>query len=494
MTALNSASAAPVTKPQTIQPMAFRALASLSLSMLMPSLDTSIANAGLPVLARALEGSFQAVQWVVLAYLLAVTALIVSVGRLGDLVGRRRLLLIGIVTFTLASIGCGFAPTLPVLIGARAVQGLGAAMMTALALSLVSDVVPAAKTGRAMGLLGTMSAIGTTLGPSLGGILTAAAGWRSIFLINAPVGILTAVLAFRSLPADRPVRTRHRLVFDARGTGILALTLTSYALAMTWGHGDFGGINLLLSLAAIAGAVAFVLVERKAPSPLVPLAIFRDRALSAGVVTSALVATVMMTTLVVGPFYLSRAVGLPPAALGFVLSIGPLMAALTGVPAGRFVDRWGSRPITIVGLAGMGTGATTISLLPGQFGVAGYVLPLVVMTASYALFQTANNTAIMSTVGAGQRGMISGLLSLSRNLGLISGASLMGAVFALASGTHELKTARASSVAIGMRITFAVAAALIAAAAAVALGAGASSARRANAAIPPGAVLPQESC
>lgn len=152
------------------------ALASLSLSMLLSSLGTSIANVGLPTLAQAFNASFQAVQWVVLAYLLAITILIVSVGRLGDLTGRRRLLLAGIVLFTLASALCGVAPTLGLLIAARAAQGLGAAIMMAITMAFIGETMPKAKTGSAMGLLGTMSAIGTALGPSLGGVLIAGLG------------------------------------------------------------------------------------------------------------------------------------------------------------------------------------------------------------------------------------------------------------------------------------------------------------------------------
>ena len=179
------------------------ALASLSLSMLLSSLGTSIANVGLPTLAQAFGASFQEVQWVVLAYLLAITTLIVSVGRLGDIIGRRRLLLAGIVLFTVASVLCGVAPTLWLLIAARAAQGLGAAIMMALTMAFVGETVPKARTGSAMGLLGTMSAIGTALGPSLGGVLIAGLGWRAIFLVNVPLGVLAFVLAYRHLPADR---------------------------------------------------------------------------------------------------------------------------------------------------------------------------------------------------------------------------------------------------------------------------------------------------
>ena len=142
------------------------------------------------------------VQWIVLAYLLAITTLIVSVGRLGDIIGRRRLLLAGIVLFTVASVLCGVAPTLWLLIAARAAQGLGAAVMMALTMAFVGETVPKARTGSAMGLLGTMSAIGTALGPSLGGVLIAGLGWRAIFLVNVPLGLLTFLLAL-SLPARR---------------------------------------------------------------------------------------------------------------------------------------------------------------------------------------------------------------------------------------------------------------------------------------------------
>jgi MFS family permease len=164
------------------------ALASLALSVLLSSLGTSIANVALPSLAEAFNASFQAVQWIVIAYLLAITTLIVSAGRLGDIFGRRRLLLIGISLFTLASLLCGMAPTLWLLIAARALQGLGAAIMMALAMAFVGETVPKEKTGSAIGLLGTMSAIGTALGPSLGGVLIAGPGWPAIFFINLPLG------------------------------------------------------------------------------------------------------------------------------------------------------------------------------------------------------------------------------------------------------------------------------------------------------------------
>ena len=437
-------------------------LATLSLTMLLPSLGTSIANVALPTLAQEFGGSFQQVQWIVLGYLLGMTSLIVGVGRLGDMIGRRRLLLVGLVLFTGASAACAFAPTLGALIAARAVQGVGAAILMALSLAFVGGAVPKERTGRAMGLLGTMSAVGTALGPSLGGVLIAGLGWNSIFLINLPLGAAAFLLAYRCLPADGIPANGDRGRFDMQGTVLLALTLAAYALAVTFGKGSFGPVNVALLVAAAAGFVLFVVVETRTNSPLVRLATLRDPTLSVGLALSALVSTVLMATLVVGPFYLARSLDLSAALVGIAMSAGPAVAALTGVPAGRATDRFGTNRMSFLGLLGVGVGSLLLALVPHAFGIAGYIAPLALMTASYALFQTANNTSVMKDVAADNRGGVSGLLNLSRNLGLVTGASVMGAVFALASGANDVATAPADAVAVGMRATFAVAALLIA--------------------------------
>lgn len=380
------------------------ALVALSLSMLLASLGTSIANVGLPSLVQASDASFQAAQWVVLAYLLAITAVIVSVGRLGDLMGRSRLLLAGLLLFTVASALCGMAPSLGLLIAARALQGLGAAVMMAMTMALVGGTVTKKRTGRAMGLLGTMSAMGTALGPSLGGVLIAGFGWRALFFITVPLGVLTFALARRYLRVDR--------------------------------HG-----------------------LQPAQSGFSFLSTLRDSTLSAGLAMSALVSAVMMATLVVGPFYLTHGAGLDPAWMGLTMAVGPCVSALTGIPAGRLTDRFGCGPMTIAGLLAMLAGCLLLSLAPLNLGVAGYIAPLIILTLGYAQFQAANNTAVMSDVLADRRGVIAGLLNLSRNLGLIAGASALGAVFSQVSG--DLATATPGDVGSGMQATFGVALALI---------------------------------
>lgn len=437
------------------------ALVGLSLSTLLPSLSTSIASVSLPTLAQTFSVSVQEVQWVVLAYLLATTAFVLSVGRLGDLTGRRKLLLVGLVVFTVASFLCGVATALWLLIAARALQGVGAAVILALSMALVGEAVPKEKTGSAMGLLGTMSAVGTALGPTLGGLLIAGLGWRAIFLINVPLGILTLFLAYRYLPVDRREQATARARFDIAGTLLLALALGAYALAMTLGRGQFNTFNVVLLVGALCGVGLFGLVEAKTTAPLIRLEVFRNPALSAGFATSTLVATVLMATLVVGPFYLAYGLKLDPAWVGLVMSVGPIVVALTSIPAGRVVDRIGAQRMSVIGLTGIVAGACSLALLPATVGIPGYIVPIAILTFGYALFQTANSTAIMKDVSADKRGAISGMLNLSRNLGLITGSSVMGAVFAFALGARDITQAQPAAVASGMHSTFAVAAFLI---------------------------------
>lgn len=386
------------------------ALAGLSLCMLLAALGTSIANVGLPQMAEGFTAAFAAVQWVVLSYLLAITAVLVGVGRLGDRFGHRRLLLAGVAVFAVACALCSAAPSLGALVAARALQGLGAATMMAMTMALVTATVPKEQTGRVMGLLGTMSAVGTGLGPAVGGALIAASGWRALFLVMLPLAALAFVLVQRT-QADRdppPPAGGRVSVFSA----------------------------------------------------------LHDRALGAGLGMSTLVAAVMMTTLVAGPFYLSHGLGLDPTPMGLAMAVGPCVAALAGIPAGRLTDRWGSYATTLGGLLCMLAGCLMLVLLP--LGAAGYIGALVILTLGYAHFQAANNTAVMSNLSADRRGVIAGWLNLSRNLGLIIGAWALGAVFAW--GTGDLQSALPAAVGQGLRVTFAVAAGLVVLALLLALG------------------------
>jgi MFS family permease len=431
-------------------------LAALALVMLLPSLGTSIANVALPTLQSSFAASSQDVQWVVIAYLLAVTSLIVAAGRLGDLFGRRRLLLAGIGIFTLASAAGAMAPSLLTLVTARGVQGAGAAIMMALAVAMVGDTIPGDRTGSAMGLLGTVSAVGTALGPSLGGVLIAWWGWSAVFAVTALAGAVALPVALRTLPRYRAGR-QGAPTLDVAGVILLALSLAAYALSTTVDAS--AAVRLALAVGAAAGVVAFGLVEARVASPLIQLRLLRDAELSSGLITLGLVSAIVMATLVVGPLYLSGTLTQSALQTGLVMTVGPGVAALTGVPAGRLVDRLGASAVTKGGLAGIILGSVLMTWLPGTYGVAGYVASLALIAASYALFQAANNTAVMRTATADRRGVTSALLALARNLGLVTGASLMGALFAWGSrGAVGFELAGGGEA--GLQLTFAVAAAL----------------------------------
>lgn len=437
------------------------ALLSLALAMLLSSLGTSIAHVGLPTLLTVFKASFAEVQWVVLAYLLAITSLIVGAGWLGDRLGRRRLMLAGLALFTLASAACAAAPSLGWLIAARAVQGSAAAVLLALSMALVGDSVVKARQGSAMGLLGSVSALGTALGPSLGGVLIAQLGWPALFLLNLPLGVLALLLAYHALPPD-PVPATAPARFDYAGLLLLSATLAAYALGMSWGGGRFGLSNLALLLLAALGLLALLRVEARATAPLLALDSLREPGLASGLVTSLLVASVLMSPLVVGPFYLSHTLGLDAGQLGLAMALGPAGAALAGFPTGRLVDRLGAARLSRLGLLGIGAGCVLLSLLPSALGLPAYLAPLLLITVSYALFQAANNTRVMAGVSAAQRGKTAGLLNLARNLGLISGTALMGTVFVRALPSADLASATPTELATAMQLSFALATVLIA--------------------------------
>lgn len=447
--------------PPAAPPIRRGALAAIALATLLASLGTSSANVALPTLATAFDAPFASVQWVVLAYLLTTTTLTVGIGRLGDRFGRRRLLLVGIAVFTAASLAAALAPTLPMLVAARAVQGVGAAAMTVLAMALVGAVTAPSRAGRVMGLIGTTSAAGTALGPSLGGVLLGHCGWPALFLVNVPSGLLTLWLAQRRLPTEPPAHADRHAPFDSAGAATLAVTLGAFALALTHGSSAAAGMRLGLLLATAAGLALFVRIERRAAAPLLPLDMLAAPAIRRGLATSCLVATVLMATLVVGPFHLARGLGLAPVDVGCVMATGPLVAALVGVPAGRLVDRIGAARMARIGFGGITVGAALLALLPTTWGLAAYVVPLLVLTANYALFQAANNVSVLANVAADRRGTMSGMLQMARNLGLILGSAGMGATFALACGDRAPAAAPAEVVAGAMRLTFALATLLL---------------------------------
>ncbi len=369
------------------------AVLTLAMSMMLASLGTSIANIALPTLSIELSVPFQSVQWVVTSYLVALTLSVVVVGHLGDRFGLKQMLLCGLGLFSVASLLCGIAPSLWLLIAARALQGFAAAFLMTLTIALVHETTGADRTGRAMGLLGTMSAFGTALGPSLGGFLISTSNWSSVFLILVPFGLSGFILAYLFLPTSDANTELPKIQFRA----------------------------------------------------------MRMKGLMPRLIANLFVAAVMMVTLVIGPFYLGLALGLSAATVGLVMSVGPVISIFSGVPSGRLVDFFGPDRVILIGLIALALGASALAVLPELFGIVGYLIAIAILTPGYQLFQAANNTAVMAGVTKDQRGVFSGLLGLSHNLGLVAGASVLGAVFAFGVGTAE---AAPSSIADGMQLTF----------------------------------------
>ncbi|MDX7643662.1 MFS transporter [Aeromonas caviae] len=444
------------TKPLVSPPVTHRlGLAGLGLATLLPMLAGSMANLVLPALGPVFAVPFASLQWVLVAYLLGITCLTVVAGRLGDRLGRRRLLLWGSGVFVLASLLCALAPSIGWLIAARALQGAGAACMLVLSLAMVGQLVPPARRGWGMGLLGTLSACGTALGPSFGGLLIAGFGWQAPFLLLLPLGLLASGCLWGGLPPDDGHPSRGELPLP----GLLALVaaLLCYGLALTRGSllGVWPGTGALVAM------VLFVRADSGARRPLLPLALLGASRRRGGIIASALVASVMVSTLLIGPFYLHGAFALDMGTVGLMISMGPLLAALSGMPAGWLVDRVGANPVVRLGLGLMVVAAVLLALLDRALGPLGYLLPILLLTAGYALFQTANNSAVVGEAEGASRGAVAGLLTLSRNLGQLTGAAGLGGLFAALVGRPDLALATADELAFATRATFALTALLL---------------------------------
>ncbi len=432
----------------------------LALSTLNASLGMSISNVALPTLSDFFGVPIQTVQWVVLAYLLALTSVVVSVGRLGDVFGKRKVLLFGLTLFTFSSLICSISTNFGIFIAARGLQGIGGAALVSLPMALVPNIVAKRRMGLVMGLLGTMSAIGTMLGPSLGGVLIARFGWSSIFVPLLLIGSVNYLIVHQFFPRSGQSLKFRISVFDPKGTLFLVVSLICYTLSFTLGETSFSTQNLLLLAGSIIAVLFFINSQKQTKNPLVSFVLFQNKNLSISLFINFLIATVMMSTLIVGPFYLSNALNFQEDSVGLILSVGPLVSVLSGLPAGRLVDRYGSKKLLQLALFTMSIATFTLAVLPLVLGLAGYLCAILLLTPGYQLFLAANNAQVMLESKDSSAGVIAGMLSLSRNIGLISGASVMGAVFAAVAG-QDVSIASPQSIMAGMKVTYLIASLLV---------------------------------
>lgn len=398
-------------------------------SVFLATIDGSIVNVALPTLVRAFETNFPTVQWVVLAYLLTQTTLLLGVGRLGDMVGKKRIYNTGFVVFTLGSVLCGLSPTVYWLIFFRVVQALGAAMMFALGPAIITEAFPSHERGQALGLIGSVVSIGIITGPLVGGLIIDALSWHWIFYVNLPIGIIGTYLAWRFVPDFKP---QGRQRFDFGGALTLFVSLLALLLALTLGQ-ELGFVQpLILTLFGVWGVflIGFLMLEMRLEQPMVDLSLFRNSLFSINLITGALTFVSIAGTLILLPFYLENVLGYSTRNVGLLLSVMPIALGIVAPLSGRLSDRFGTRPITITGLVILLIGYVSLSTLNAETGTLGYILRLLPIGIGMGMFQSPNNSAIMGAVPPRRLGIASGLLALTRTLGQTSGIAVLGAIWA----------------------------------------------------------------
>jgi MFS family permease len=431
-------------KPKNIKPSErlslYGTLFCLGMTIFIPSLGMSIVHVVLPTLVSEFDTTLSNANWVVISYLFSITSLVLVGGVLGDRFGRKRLILIGLGIFILASVFAALSLNIWTLIGARMAQGIGAAFLLSQSFALAGTALPKNKTGEAMGLLGTMAATGTALGPVVGGLVIERFNWSFIFWAMLPLSVVSYYFCNVFLPEDSEDKVDSKrldlISMALLCTSLLCFTLlisSSASLSSQTNTGLLGVFALCLSF--------FINSQKDNEHAFIRLKLFRNTYRNTSLTASFLVDATAMATLVVGPFYLTYVTNLSPANVGLVMAIGPLLGALSGYPAGRIVDYCGSGKALIFGLCQVGLGVLCYAYFPLFFGVYGYIVALFIMTPGRQLFLAANSTYVINSVTNSEKGQASGLLNLSRNLGLMTGASIGGALFALFLGTDVVSSA-----------------------------------------------------
>ncbi len=393
----------------------------------MGQLDASIVTLAFPALERSFHSGVEAVSWVGLSYLLVLVATVAAVGRLADMVGRKLLYVYGFIIFIAGSALCANASSLLALDGFRALQAVGAAMLQANSVAIIALAVPRDRLGRALGVQGAAQALGLALGPSVGGLLLAAGGWRLLFYVNVPVGLIGMVTALLFIPRSTHLQARVR--FDWAGFALFFPAVAALLLVVSQGSHQGWTSPSILATVVVAGVlgVGFVRRERRCRAPMVDLSLFARRRFTAGVSSGLLAFLVLFGVLVVVPYYLERSTGFGAVRTGMELMVMPVALGLVAPFSGRMADRYGVRAPAVTGMALVTMGLVGLAGLRPSTG--GFLALLVVIGAGLGLFVSPNNAGIMASVPPVQSGLASGLLNMSRGLGTAMGLAVASAVF-----------------------------------------------------------------
>jgi EmrB/QacA subfamily drug resistance transporter len=402
---------------------------AVGIGTFMSALDGSVVNTILPVLRDFFKSNVASIEWAVVIYLLVVSSLLLTFGRLGDLRGHKGMYAGGFLIFVGASAVCGLASTVTVLVAARTVQAIGAAMLFANSPAILTRSFPPQQRGQALGLQAMMTYLGLTVGPSLGGWLTQSVSWRAVFYINVPVGLLAFILSLVFIPADKPAlaQTEH---FDWPGAVLFAAGLGALLLGLN--QGDAWGWTSPAVLACGAAALillgSFLRVEMRTPSPMLDLSLFKVRVFSASTASAVLNYVCLYCVIFLMPFYLLQGRGLNPAQAGLLLTAQPIIMAIVAPISGSFSDRIGSRLLATVGMVVMAGGLFLLSSLKPDSANSAILVGLAVTGLGTGIFISPNTSALMGSAPRQRQGIASGILATARNVGMVLGVGLAGAI------------------------------------------------------------------
>lgn len=437
------------------------AMIAAAIGTFMATLDASIVNVSLPTIMTSLHTNLPTAQWVISIYLLVITGLLLTLGRLADMLGRKPIFIAGFVIFTVGSVLCGLSRAIYLLIAFRGLQALGAAMLMANSPAILADAFPGTERGKAMGMMGAVVASGLTAGPALGGFLVAAAGWPLIFFINLPIGIIGILIAQSVLRSAGPRHERH---FDIPGAALLLVSLICLTLALGQAPQKGWGSSCVWILLGGFTAFGALLVARelRTAHPVLEPALFRNRLFAASSASAFIAFAAMFSVTFLMPFYLSQVLGYGPRQMGLVLTAVPLTVALVAPMSGSLSDRIGSRALSSAGLTISSVGLLLMSRLGAETGALQVIASLIVVGLGSAIFQSPNSSALIGSVPADARGVAAGMLATMRNLGMVTGVAVSGAVYASRSIHYAARLGGAEASPHAFRDAFLVAAAICA--------------------------------
>ncbi|OJU72528.1 MAG: hypothetical protein BGO04_00190 [Microbacterium sp. 70-38] len=395
----------------------------------MGQLDASIVTVAIPAMRADLNATIDQVEWVALVYLLVLVGTIGAVGRISDMFGRKLFYTYGFVLFTLSSVGAGLSPTIEWLLVARVFQAIGAAMLQANSVALIRTNIPSRTLGRAIGIQGAAQAIGLALGPTVGGLLVGLGGWRWVFFVNIPAGIIGVALAWFLLPRTRAKAPRAPLDWRGLTTLMPGIALLLWTLTAA-SRGQALAPQTLIALAVgVILMVVFVLIEHRVTNPLVDLALFRSAVFSKGIITGLLSYLVLFGVLFVFPIFLVEGLALTPGASGLVLTVLPAALGVIAPVAGRIADRFGPTLPTATGMGVTAVALGTTAILPLPLWGLGVALLLV--GVGLGLFTPANNATVAAAGPPHHAGMVSAVLNMTRGLGTSLGVAVAAAAYTL---------------------------------------------------------------